>query len=252
MTLIAETAAPGIGHNNPPLDEVLADEIKADAARMTELVTAANNAQIANGEQQKQVATLAGLIGSHWTDVEAKRKARKQEFDQGALAVQRAYKPVLDPLAAARDRLRALNDNYEAEQDRLREAERRRLAAAEEAKRREAEEAQAKADAAKAQGKSGLAAELAAIQAQDEADAAAREREQVRAAPVRTDVGSASRSTVTSYAIEDLTACLGYLRKTQRAALLEHIQPLVNRLGRAKVLMPGVKVVEQKHTRFGR
>ena len=166
--------------------------------------------------------------------------------------MQAAFNPVLHPLTAALARLRSLNDAYEAEQDRLREAERRRLAEEEERKRREAEEAQAKADVARQEGKTGLAAELAAVQARDDADAAARARTQVHAPIVRTDVGSASRSTVTTYEIDDLTMVLTYLRRTQRDALIEAIQPLVNRISRAKIKVPGVKETQIKSTRFGR
>lgn len=242
----------GIGGNAPPLDELLSDETTADRKRMTELVEAANNAVIKNGEDQQRVTTLAAMIGTHSTKVEADRVARKKPFDDMAATVQRIYKAILDPLAQARTRLRTLNDAYEAEQERAREAERRRLAEEEERQRKAAEEAERKAEEAKAAGQSGLKAELAAIQARDAAEAAARAREEVRAAPVRTDIGMASQSTVRSFVIDDLTLCLRYLVRNQKVAVTEAIEPIVRRLGRAKVDIPGVRIVEQKLTRFGR
>lgn len=259
MTLAVETTAdprlaPGDNSAAVPLDEILADEVLADAKRRDELVTAANAAAITDRETQKQVATLAGLIGTHWTEVEAKRKARKTPFDQAAISVQKAYVPVLAPLVDARNRLRTLNDDYEEEQLRIRQAERRRLEEEEERQRKIAEEAAKKAEEAVAKGKSGLADELAAIRARDDAAAAARAAEAAaqRPAPIRTDVGSASRSTVTTYEVDDLTMTLGYLRRTQRAALIEAIQPLVNKIARAGIKVPGVKVEQRQQTRFSR
>lgn len=255
MTLATEAVDPrlSIGGNTPPLSEVLAEEFSADKERMTELVDAANSYDaVTNSETMQRVTTLAGLLRAHYDDVEIKRKARKKPYDDGASAVQNAANPILHPLTAALARLRTICDAYNAEQDRLRDAERRRLAEEEDKKRREAEEAQAKADAAKAEGKSGLSAELAAVKARDDADAAARARTQVVAPIIRTDVGKASRTTVTTYEIDDLTKVAAYLRQTQRAALIEAIQPLVNRLGRAGIVVPGVKVNTAQQTRFGR
>ena len=257
VQLAAEAAPPdermGIGGNNPPLAESLADETAADRARMLELVAGANAAVIKSPADQARVTTLAGLIGTHYTEVEAKRVLRKAPFDEGAKAVQAAYKQaILDPLDAAKTRLRTLNDDYEREQERLRNAERRRLAEEEERQRREAEDAARKAVEAVTQGRSGLAAELAAIEARDRADAAARAREAVRAAPVRTDMGTASQTTVRTFVIDDLMKVWRYLNKSHKAALIEQLQPLVDRLGRAKITIPGVLVQESKSTRFGR
>lgn len=246
------TLAHDVSTNAPPLAEVLTEEVSADLGRMTELVSAANAATVTSAETQKQATTLAGLIRAHFDEVEVKRKARKKPFDDGATAVQNAFNPVLHPLTAALTRLRTLNDAYEAAQDRLREAERRLLAEEEERKRREAEDAARKAAEAVAQGRSGLAAELAAIEARDRADAAARAREAVRAAPVRTDMGTASQTTVRTFVIDDLMKVWRYLNKSHKAALIEQLQPLVDRLGRARITIPGVLVQESKSTRFGR
>lgn len=241
-----------LGANRPPLAELLAEETADDRRHMEELVTAANNAVVVDQATQAQTAALGGLLRNHQIEVEGHRVARKRPFDQDAQTVQDAYLPILNAITAALKRLRSLNDAYEREQDRLRETERRRLAAEEERKRREAEEAARAAEEAKAAGKSGISAELARIKAEDEAAAAANARQAIRAEPIRTDLGTAHRATVKSYEIVDLTACLAYLRKTQRAHLVEAIQRLINRLGRAGVKVPGVEVHEEKTTRFGR
>lgn len=241
-----------IGSNNPPsLAEELAEETKADATRAAELVAATGNSHIVDAETQAAVTALANLLRTHRKAVDDRRDARKRPFDDDSRTVQRVYRQILDPIDEAIETLRLMNDAWEDKQEAMRKAQRDRIAAEERRQREEAEALAARAREAEKAGSSDIGAQLAAIKANEDAEALARQQETVRPSMVRTDVGTSSRAMVKEYVIEDPRKLLGFLLKGQhRTELLGLLQPMVNRLGRARVVMPGVEIKETAATRF--
>jgi hypothetical protein len=122
------------------------------------------------------------------------------------------------------------------------EAERRRLA--EEARKREAEAAAARAAAEtkEAEGKSSVAAELAAIRARDEAERLRRRAEAIRHEPTRSQLGQTTRRKVIRFAVEDIRKRLAaILRSPRRKALELYIDQMTEQDLRAL----GVAAIEQ-------
>lgn len=93
---------PGIGHNNPPLVEQLAEEMAIVRARAEELLEVAREAQITNDDEAGKVATLIALIRDHETSVDRARRDRKQPFLDASRIIDATYGAVIRPLCLAR------------------------------------------------------------------------------------------------------------------------------------------------------
>jgi hypothetical protein len=237
--------------NNPPsLAEELAEETQADAEQAAKLVAATAKSHIVDAGTQSQATVLANLLRAHFKAVDGRRDARKRPFDNDSKVVQAAFKAILDPMDTAIEILRKMNDAWEDKQEAMRQAERDRIAAEERRQREEVEALERRAREAEEAGSSDIGAQLAAIKANEDADALARRREAVRPEMVRTDVGTSSRAMVREFVIDDPRKLLSYLLRANKAELITLLQPMVDRLGRARVAMPGVTVKEVPKTRF--
>lgn len=137
-----------VGDDGQPLDEVY-EQIKAriaSATKKAEAIGAVDSLEAAN-----KVAEVVEVIRAAGREGEARRKAEKKPFDEGAAAVQAKWLPVLEPASALLEKLLKAVDTFRrAEEARIaREAQQKREA--EEKRLREEAEARIREEAEKRQ-----------------------------------------------------------------------------------------------------
>jgi hypothetical protein len=123
------------------------------------------------------------------------------------------------------------------------------------AAQRAADEAQRKKEEAQATGdvSAAIKAEVEEVQARDRAEALSGAPGTIRPdATIRTQAGSAGTATQRVPVVTNIGLCLRWMIENQSAALIEAITPLIGRLVRAKVTIPGVEVQTSQSTRFRR
>lgn len=145
----ASIARAGIGHNAPPLPELLREETAALAKRRDDLLGACERvpASIVDEVTSGRVADLIKLIIKCGQEAKKDHGVRKAPFLEGGRQVDAAYKAITDPLDRAKTAVEAKQTGYlrakaDAER-RAREEEARRQAAEAERQRQEAEAAAA-------------------------------------------------------------------------------------------------------------
>jgi hypothetical protein len=247
MSDVAAIETPGLGHNLPPLAEQLAEETAPFRERATALIQSVNDSRIDSAETEMAVTTLGTMLRDLREKVEEARKARAKPVDEQKDAIQAAFKrAIIDPVDQAMNQCRRMLDAYRA-------AEQKRAAEEAAKAQREAEEAARQAEQARAAGDIGAAikAEMAEVQARDRAgaatDAAIRPDTMVRV-----QSGAAVAATQRVPVVVDIGACLRWLIVHQGPALVEAITPMIARLVRAKVSIPGVEVETRQVTQFRR
>ncbi|HEX5320604.1 MAG TPA: hypothetical protein VFW46_15680, partial [Stellaceae bacterium] len=186
----------GIGHNMPPLADVVAEEIAAERRRADELVQAAADSRIENDDDAGKVATLIRMMRDHEKALDRAREERKRPFLESGRIVDAVFGAVLRPLVVARGGadgrggLGGMLTAWERKREDETRRERERIEAERRAKEAEAERARQEAEAARRAGAGAVAAELAALRKQEEADRLARQAEIVRPEPIRTPLGN--------------------------------------------------------------
>lgn len=242
--------------NAPPLAELITEETAEFRTKRDALLQSLRDSKIGNAEDAAQVTTLGVLLKELRDRVEAARKARAEPFDQGKATVQRIFKAdIIDALDAAMTNARNMLNAYRRQQEAAAEAERRKRDEEAAAARAAAEKlAQDKRDAeAAGDPNAALKAELAEIQARDRAEALESDEGVIRPdAVLHTQVGAAISTTRRVPVVTNIGACLKWLLTNQPGALLEAIAPLLGRLTRAKVVIPGVDVRDEQGTSFRR
>jgi hypothetical protein len=209
----------GPGHNLPPLDQQLAEELAGKKLRAAELVEAATSSQIASDDQAGQVTTLIRLIRDEEKSLDQAREERKRPFLDAGRAVDAAYGAVIRPLVLARagengrGGLGAMLTQWENQREAEAQRERERLAAEQRQQEEEAERARQAAEAARAQGSGSVSAELAAIRAQEEADRLGRQAATVRPEPIRAALGTATMRREIAFDVVDIRKLLGWMLK---------------------------------------
>lgn len=176
---------PVIGHNLPPLPELLKEEAEALAKRRDELLAAVTRVPetIEDEATSGRVTDLVKLMIRCRQQAKKDHDERKAPFLLAGKQIDAAYATIIDPLARAQIQLEDRQTAYqrrkaEAER-RAREEEARRQAAEAERLRREAEEA-----AAALETEDDLEAALAAEEEAQQRAAEAEERARAAAAPV--------------------------------------------------------------------
>jgi len=234
----------------------LAENTKPLRERAEALIASVNAARIDSPETAAQVTTLGGMLRDLREKAEAARKESARPFDDGKAAVQLAYaRGILDPLDAAMTACRKMLDAWRAQLDAAAAAERRKRDEEAAEARRVAEDAEQRQRDAEAAGDPGAAikAEMEAMQAAERAEKLASDAGTIRPSePIRTQTGMASAATTRVPTVTNIGLCLRWMLENQSAALIEAISPLVARLTRAKVEIPGVEVKEVAATRFRR
>lgn len=254
--------APGIGHNRPPLSEALDEELAPFAARADELLGTAREAVIADDESAAKVSDLITMLRTLERDIETAREKRGRPYIDAQRLINARFGGIAQPLVLAwkgedgRGGLRAILTAWEDKRDREAEAERQRLRAQAEQREREAAAARAAAEEAKAKGSSGVAAELTALHAEEEADRLGRRAEVLRPEPIRSHLGQVNRRRDIKFDIADLRALLGWMIKqpglrnkveqTVRTIMGAHLRGLGVEAVERGVIIPGATVSVEK------
>lgn len=169
----------GIGHNRPPLKDMLRDQFTALTARVEQLLGSASRApqSVEDDETLGKMGDLIKSITACAKNAEASRVSEKEPFLAAGREVDGFFKPLSDSLDKAKKRLEApcgvyLRAKADAERKAREDAERVAREAAERALReaQEAEAARRQSDSAAALDRA-VAAEEAARQAQKAAEA---------------------------------------------------------------------------------
>jgi hypothetical protein len=228
-------ARPGIGHNNPPLAESLADELATDKARAAELIEAATESQIASDDDAAKVTSLIGLIRAHEKKLDGDREQRKRPFLESCRIVDATYAAVIRPLSLARagadgrGGLGAMLTVWQRKREAEAAAERARIEDERRRQEEEAERARRAAEAAKANGSGSLSAELEAIAARERADDLARQAETIRPEPIRTSVGAATMRREIAFEIVDIRKALGWLVKNRGNEITQAARTIIGK-----------------------
>lgn len=251
--------APRLGHNNPPADETLAEDLAPFIKRRDELLAIARTAVIVDDESAAKVLDLAALLKSAEDEIEEWRKARTKPLRDQVTAINRRCEAITVPLAQARHGetgkggLRGMLTAWDDKKAAAAAAERRRLL--EEQRKREEEAAAARraAEEAAAAGKSAVNAELEALRKADEAERAARQAEAIRAEPVRSHMGQISRRREVKFEIVDLDKLDQHLRANYRSNVEQFARTLVGSILKGmgvdaaeKAQIPGVIITVEK------
>ena len=187
---IATAAVAGIGHNRPPLKDVLAEQYKFFADEIEKIAKRADEAPktIKSDDDLDKVGVVIKDAREMYKRAEAARKEEKEPYLKAGKEVDAFFKVLTDRLESITLSLQKRADEYQrekaAEARRKAEEEARRLREQEEAARRKAEEAAAAGKAAlagRAEARAEIAAEKA-VAAEELAQASAAELARFRGA----------------------------------------------------------------------
>jgi len=226
MSDLTNTLA-GLGHNLPPLDEILREEIAPHLERDDELIAAATQSRIAGLDDAERVTTLVALIRDQERILARAHEERKAPFLRDGRLVDRAYHPEIKRLLATRTELERMLTRWKATRDEEARLERERLAEQQRLREAEADHARAVAEAAKANGTGSIAAELDAIRAQEEADSLARQAETVRPQAIRTAAGSVAMRREITFKLTDEKKAIAWLYKNRRSEIIQAARTII-------------------------
>lgn len=211
--------APGIGHNRPPLEESLDDELRAARVKVAEFVERAGRVLILSGdaESASKAHLLAQSMHDYEKGLEEQRQARGKPYLAASRLINRFFDEVKRPLQLAREGedgkggLRQMLTRFDNEERARADAE--RLAALEEARRRDEEAAAARraAEEAAEAGRGTVAAELVAAEKAEAAERAAMRAEAIRPVPIRSHLGQVTRRREITSKITDLGKVVAWL-----------------------------------------
>ena len=252
---------PGIGHNRPPLAEQLVEEVEPFTAAAGELIEVAGTAVIIDDISAAKVVDLAGKIRDLEDQLGARRTALKKPYQDAIKLIDTAFVSTITPLAVARvgvdgkGGLRGMQTAYENKRIAEAEAERRRLAAEQRKREEEAAAARRAADEQAQAGKSTVKQDLAALAADDQAEALERQAAAIRPAPIRGQLGQVTMTRTITFQITDLPALLRWmLKQPLKAGLAQAARTImgtylrglgVDAIGRG-VTIPGVEAGIEK------
>lgn len=262
-----EMSPPPIGHNMPPLAEVLAEETSELAKRAADLAAAVGRAAVTDDDTAGKGALLVKMMTTHRGDIDKARVARKEPFLEGGRAVDAHFKsiesmlatldgkgkviggPIFEMMGKLDAYRRAEEAKVAAERHRLEEEARalREQAEAAERARAEAEQRASKAEAGEDAAKdreAAMAAEMESRQRQEQANALARQAEATKAAQIDSGMGVKAFARKTFRAeITDLPAALKHALKVDKAAIQTAVQGIYDRQVKAGVReLPGATV----------
>jgi hypothetical protein len=220
-----QARAPGIGHNRPPLSEELDQEVAPLAARQTAMLEIARRAVVIDDESAGKVNDLKIQVKALEEQITRARDDRLRPYLLCCDMVRKQYNPLITGLSAAYgDRtggLSGLLNGYVRLRAAAAEDERRRLAAEQRKREEEAAAARLAVEAAQTAGKGVVGAELSALKAEEEADAAQRRAEAVRPMPIRSTLGQVTSTRSIAFDIENLRSLLGWAIKQPMIAVIE-------------------------------
>lgn len=241
-----------VGDNRPPpFDPDVVEKLNAEGAQFLDAAGKwIENGKIQSEDDAQRLNDFIAGLSKRYKAADDARKAAKRPHDDAGKAVQAAFKPILDKIDTAKQRVQPLLSDWMNEQERKRkeEAERQRKAA--EFARQEAER-----KAAEAAARNDVSGEIDAAAAQEEADRLQKEAD--RAAKARTNVGSATgggrtASLRTFVEVEVTNARVLFMRYAENPHLLACLRDLASAEARAKGFdtekdeIPGAKITITK------
>lgn len=238
-----DTMTPGIGHNLPPLPDLLKEETADLSSRAADLVAAAGRCHVEDEDTAGRATTLAQMISAHLKTIDGKRTERKQPILEAGRTIDAHFKALSDPLDSAKRTVVGLIDAYRREQERKAAEERRKL----EEQARQAREA---AEAAAQKSDGSLDAEIEATHRATEAAALEQRAAAVEGPVIQSEYGAkAIGRKVAKHEIEDPLAVFKYLLKTDKPRAIEAVSEIVGRLVRAGIReIPGARIWEETTT----
>lgn len=207
----------GPGHNQPPLSELLDEDLAPFRKRRDELVRVAETAAITDDESAAKTLDLAQLCKVFEDEIETRRKALSKPHRDAIELINGRYgrlrldvqvvRQGMNGSSGLRGLLTAWDDRKKAE------AEQARLKAEREAAAKEiaAASAREQIEKAAAAGRGVVSAELQALRLQDEAEHARIEAEAIVAPPTRGQLGQVSRKREIGFDIVDPLAYATWL-----------------------------------------
>lgn len=154
----AAPAAAHIGHNKPPLEEIIPEEFRAELLRerpqflerLDELVGAADRACAEDEETLGKCGDLVKAYRACLSHIDATHKVVKQPYLDGGRLVDAEKKVLKERVDAAKKKVEAIGDAFVAKREAALRAERERVAAEERAAAERAAEAERKRQQAEA------------------------------------------------------------------------------------------------------
>ena len=242
---------PGRGHNRPPLEEMLDDELRPLRARTDELVELAETAVIPDGDDNAaaKVSDLIQLIKATEEEADQSRLARNKPYRDGQKLINDLFGRITLQLAMARggstgrDGLVGMLTAHDDKRKAKIEAERQAALAEQRERERLAAEAARRAEEAAAQGSGTAGAQLDLLQARNEADRAAARAAAIRAMPIRSHLGTVTRKRESRHQITDPLKFAAWLleQPTFRHGLMQALNTIAGHVKRDA----GIEAVEQ-------
>lgn len=239
---------PEAGHNNPP--HFRPDVVEAHTKKASEFLDAAgdwlSNGPITSETSAQELVDFIDGIRKVKTAADDDRKADKKPHDEAGKAVQTAYKPIIEKLSLAIERVTPLLNKWIAHK----EAEQR--AAAQRAKE-EAEKARIEAErkAQQAQSRDDVNGEYEAEQAMKEAEELQKQAERVEKAKVNVSSASGAARTMArrktrKAKITNLRLLfMHYMERPEVTALLEQLANADIRSTEVdESTIPGIEIIE--------
>lgn len=217
---------PGIGHNLPPLEALIAEEIMPLRREAEEYLAISATALIVDDASCGKVIDLIGKMRDFHGRLRQASRDLEAPYAAALKTIWETFNPLLNQLETAfgpdtKSGLRGMARAYGAKKQA--EAEAARAAALAEQRHRE-EEAEALRRAAEektAAGKSGIGDELDAMAAHEAARVAARRAEAIRPEPVRAQLGSLGSRREIAFDIEDPRKLVVWMLKQPMRGNLE-------------------------------
>jgi len=247
------TSPPKAGHNNPPpFDQAEVDQLTQEGAKFLEVAAQwLENGDLTTEEDAQRLNDFTNGVSARSKIAEAARVKAKKPHDDAGKAVQAAFKPVIEKMDKAKEKVQPLLTKWlqAKEAERLAEVERQRAAA-----KVAQDEADRKAAAALARNDisgevDAEAAKNAAAQAAKDAEKLARGRSNVSSATG----GGRTASLRTVIEAEVVNARVLFMRYSERPELIECLRNLATREARSAEFnaktdnIPGAKItVTQK------
>jgi hypothetical protein len=189
----AKPAIASLGHNKPPLEELIPAEFRAKLledkpeflTRLDAGIGAADRAQAVDDETLAKCGDLVNLYRAQIAHINATHKAVKDPYLQGGRLCDAEKNALIEKVETAKQQVERIGNAYVAEREAKLKAERDRIAAEERAA------AQRAADAERARIEAERAAELATRKATNDAE---RQEAQARADAARAEADAAAEN----------------------------------------------------------
>lgn len=229
---IAEPKPPARWHIEQIEGLVLDDVIAPFAETSAEMLAIAASAVIIDDESAAKVSDLTIIMRTWERDLDARREELKRPYLDACRLIDATFGAAMRPVVLARageNRGRAdevlglagMLDAFAAKRRAEEAAERARLAAEQRRLQAEADAArQAAEEKAKAGEAGSVADKLAALKAQESADAATRQAEAIRPTPIRSQLGQLGSRREIAFEITDARKLLGWMLKQPLAGNL--------------------------------